>query len=210
MLAALGAGLAAGQAILGVAQGIKGLTMPKPSIPDYEIPQEIYDNMTDAEYWSFIGMPEEQKKLYMDQIAQQGATALSRSADRKGGLGMISTIADQQRKGAQEMAAMDASMRAERQKDLYAARTAMGQQRAMKYEADRSKAEYLRGKRDEMIGAGIQNIGGALGSAANMASAGVFDKLGSRTGSFGGFKRKSFDQETVDAGASYFNSRING
>ena len=74
------------QAALGVGQTIAGLVKKKPEIPEYDIPQEVYDNMTDAEYWSFQGLPEASKQQFVQESKRTGATALSRSADRKGGL----------------------------------------------------------------------------------------------------------------------------
>jgi len=178
-LAAIGAIAGGAQALLGIGQTIKGLTMPKPEIPDYDIPDEIYKNMTDAEYWAFQGMPEAQKQQYIDQIAQQGASALSQSSSRKGGLGMVSSIAEQQRQGARDLLSMDVQARAKNQEGLYRARSAMAQAKDTKYQADTNKAQYEIEQRNDMIGAGMQNIGGAFGSIANMAGAGVFDKLGS-------------------------------
>ena len=171
-IAAVGMGV---QGLLGVGQTIKGLTMPKPEIPDYDIPQEIYDNMTDAEYWSYQGLPDAQKQNYIDQISQQGAGALSRSSSRKGGLGMVSSIAEQQRQGTRELLSMDAQARVRNQERLYTARGAMAQQRGMQQQWGLDKALQERTDRKEMIGAGMQNIAGAFGSAMQGGMTGMFD-----------------------------------
>jgi len=173
-IAAIGAGA---QALLGVGQTVAGLTMPKPDIPDYEIPEEVYQNMTDAEYWSFMGLPDAQKQQFIDQIAQQGASALSASSSRKGGLGMVSSIAEQKRQGARDLLAMDSAARMQNIQNLWGARKDVAAQKVAKYQADTAKSMQLRQERKDMIGAGIQNIAGAFGSVASMASLGGFDDL---------------------------------
>lgn len=175
------------QALLGVGQTIAGLTMPKPSVPDYDIPQEVYQNMTDAEHWALQGLPEAQRQNYIDQISQQGATALAQSGSRKSGMGMIASIAETKRQGSRELLGMDAAARAKNQEMLYSARNAMTQQKGIQQQWSLDKVNQERADRKEMIGAGMQNIGGAFGSAMQGDMLGMFGKgqtkdLGTSTG----------------------------
>jgi hypothetical protein len=154
------------QGILGIGQMVGGLFMPKPEIPDYQIPEEIYKNMTDAEYWSFQGLPEAQKQQFIEQSQRAGATALSQSASRKGGLGLVASVAQQEQDSATQLLSMDAQQRMQNLQNLYRAREVMAGQKGTQQEWKMNKVMYKRQKRDEMIGAGLQNIAGGLGSIA--------------------------------------------
>jgi hypothetical protein len=154
------------QGTLGIAQMIGGLTMPKPDIPDYEISEETYKNMTDAEYWSFQGMPEAQKQQFVEQSQRSGATALSRSTDRKGGLGLVSSIAQQEKDSATQMLSMDSQQRMSNLQNLFRAREVMSEAKDKEFKHDTDKVMYELGKRDEMIGAGMQNFGQSFSTFA--------------------------------------------
>jgi len=163
----------AAQGTMGIAQTIKGLTMPKPDVPDYDIPQEIFDNMTDAEYWSYKGLPEAQKQQFIENSMRAGATAISRSTDRKGGLGMISSIAQQERDSARDLLSMDAQARMSNVDRLLQARRELASAKNTEQEWNMQKILDERAKRDEMIGAGIQNIGQSFSTFAGGAGGGA-------------------------------------
>lgn len=152
------------QAALGIGQMIGGLFMPKPKIPDYEIPQEIYENMTDAEYWSFVGLPEAQKQEFLENSMRTGASALAQSASRKGGLGMVSSIAQQQADSNRQLLTMDAQARMQNIQRFWGARERMAQERSTQQQWKMDKVMYQRQKRDEMLGAGMQNLAGGFGN----------------------------------------------
>ena len=152
------------QAAIGVGQMIGGLFMPKPDIPDYEIPQEIYENMTDAEYWSFVGLPEAQKQQYIEGSMRAGASALSASASRKGGLGMVSSIAQQQSDANRELLTMDTQARMQNLQRYWGARERMAQAKDVQFGHKMDKTMYQLQRRDNMLGAGMQNIAGGFGN----------------------------------------------
>jgi len=154
------------QGTLGIAQMVGGLFMPKPEIPDYEIPQEIYENMTDAEYWSFQGLPEAQKQQFVEQSQRSGATALSQSSSRKGGLGMVSSIAQQQQDANTQLLSMDSQARMQNIHNLWNSRSQMAGYKDKQFGHKMDKTMYKLGKRDEMIGAGMQNFGQSFSTFA--------------------------------------------
>jgi len=171
------------QALLGAGQMIKGLTMPKPDIPEYNIPDEIYKNMTDAEYWSFIGLPEAQKQQFIDQSAQQGAEALSRSSSRKAGMGLVTSIAEQQRQGSRDLLVADTEARMKNLQTFWGAREKIASEKSIKQQFDLGKIETERAERRETIGASVQNIAGAASLFGTMASMGEFGgKKGGKKG----------------------------
>ena len=167
-----------GQGALGISQLIAGAFMPKPDIPDYEIPQELYENMTDAEYWSFVGLPEAQKQQYIEGSMRAGASALSQSASRKGGLGLVSSVAQQQQDANKQLLSMDAQARMQNIRAHWSARERMAQAKDVQFGHKMDKVLYQLQKRDEMMGAGLQNIGSSFstfaGSSATQGSPGGY------------------------------------
>lgn len=156
------------QAALGIGQTIAGLVKKKPEIPEYDIPDEVYKNMTDAEYWALEGMPAASKEKFIQESKRTGATALSRSADRKGGLGLISSIAQQERDDATNMLSMDAEARMGNLDRLFRARDTVTQQKGVKQDWAREKTMAKRDEINQLIGGGIQNIAGAMGTFADL------------------------------------------
>jgi predicted transposase YbfD/YdcC len=181
-----------GQGVLGIGQMIGGLLMPKPDIPDYEIPQELYENMTDAEYWSFVGLPEAQKQQFIEGSARAGASALSQSASRKGGLGLVSSVAQQQQDSNKQLLSMDAQARMQNIRQHWSARERMAQAKDVKFGHDMDKVMYQLQKRDQMIGAGMQNLGGSFSTFAGSSVDQNFGGTYGQTASYGG--GGSFDQ----------------
>ena len=158
------------QAGLGIAQTLAGAIKRKPEIPEYDIPAEVYQNMTDAEYWSFIGLPESQKQQFIDESTRAGAAAISRISDRKGGLGAISTIAQQERDDARTLLNADVTARMNNMQNLYTMRNRMAEEKQFAQGVKRDNVMQERLERNELIGAGLQNVMGAVGTA-DLASA---------------------------------------
>jgi hypothetical protein len=156
------------QAALGIGQTIAGMVKKKPAIPEYDIPQEVYDNMTDAEYWALEGLPPAQKQQFIEQSQRAGATALSRGGERKGGLGLISSIAQQERDAATQMLSMDAQARMSNLDRVFQARERVAAHEGIKQEWARDKALTERQEVNELIGSGLQNIMGAGATGAGV------------------------------------------
>ena len=138
--------------------------------------------MTDAEYWALEGMPAASKAKFIQESKRTGATAISRSADRKGGLGLISSIAQQERDDATQMLSMDAEARMSNLDRLFSARDTVTQQKGVKQEWAREKTMAKRDEINELIGGGLQNIMNAGGTFAALDSAsdspgGIFEDL---------------------------------
>lgn len=158
------------QAAIGIGQTIAGLVKKKPDIPDYDIPQEVWDNMSDAEYWAMEGLPPAQKQQFIEQSQRAGATALSRSSSRKGGLGLVSSIAQQEADAATDLLSMDASQRLSNLQNLYRAREVVAGEKRTQHDYKTQKVMQERGEVDALRGAGLQNIMGAAGTAAGIDS----------------------------------------
>jgi hypothetical protein len=181
----LGLIAAGAQAALGLGQTIAGLARRKPPLPEYDIPQEIYQNMSDAEYQSFIGLPDVQKQQFIEESKRAGATALARSSDRKGGLGLVSGIAQQERDDARMLMTEDATQRLKNLHTFWGMRETMAGEKRLKQQVKRENIMQRRDERAQMIGAGLQNIMGATGTGAAIdtyTEGGLFSSLSGRGG----------------------------
>jgi len=152
------------QAVLGLGQMAAGFFQKKPKLNEYDIPAEILSNMSQAERLSFEGLPEAQKQQYIQNIQRSGATALAGSTSRKGGLGLISSVAQQQGDQYMNLLAADSQARMQNINTLFNARSAMAAEREKKFQIKRENIMEKRSSIDKLRGAGMQNVMGALGS----------------------------------------------
>jgi hypothetical protein len=179
----------AAQAALGLGQAIFGGIKKKqaPDLPTYQIPSELGENLSQAEQLALQGLPEEQKQQYLENIQRSGVSALQQAGTRKAGLGLVSSIQQQQQDAYKELLSQDAGARMMRQRTVMQMRERIAEEKFRKHEADTMRSQILRGEADQMIGAGVQNIGGATGSAASLSS--MFG--GEELFNFGGSARKA-------------------
>ena len=160
-MALLTAGLQTG---IGLAQFGVGLFKKKPKRPKYNIPQEVFENMSDAEYAAFTGLPEEQKSQAISQMRESSTRALYEANTRKAGLGTISQLAGAEQKAQIELAVQDSVARARNLDRLQAARSEVASQREKKFQSQLGAYQEKKQERDRLIGAGLQNIMGGVGS----------------------------------------------
>jgi hypothetical protein len=167
-----GMGLVAGigQIGLGIGQLAKARKMEYPELQQYDIPDEYLENMSQAELMSFIGLPQAQKQEFVENIQRAGATALKEAGTRKGGLGIIPSIQQQQQDAYKSLLSADAKARQENINILLTARSAYGEQKTMEQQREFDVTAEKRGLRQEMMGAAFQNIGGGLGTMAGGAT----------------------------------------
>jgi hypothetical protein len=190
----LALGALAIQGGLGLGQLIGGLVKKKPIIPEAEIPQEIYENMTDAEYWSYVGMPEAQKQQYIDNITRSGASALGNIQSRKGGLGAVSQIAQNETDAYRDLLSMDENRRFQNQQMLYGARERMAAEKARVDDINRSIKLDERDRRDQLIGSGLQNMMNTAGTLGTVSS--FFPEMTAGLKGLFGKKGKALPEDT--------------
>jgi len=87
---AIGTGLNTG---FGIYQAYKGNQIAKNAVrPEYEIPQEIRDNLTDAEIQAMEGLPAAQKNVLMQNIQRSTQSGMGALDDRKAGLSGLAKL----------------------------------------------------------------------------------------------------------------------
>jgi len=159
-----------GQVGLGIGQIARARKMEYPELEQYNIPDEYLENMSDAEVQALIGLPEAQKREFIENIQRTGATAMQQAGTRKGGLGLVSNIFQQQQDAWKSLLTADVSARQKNIAQLMGARREMGAQETFKQQRGFDIVAEKRLERQQMLGAGFQNIGGGLGTMAGGAT----------------------------------------
>jgi len=164
------AGASAGaKAITGASQTAKGKKALKRAIdPGYKIPDEFKRNLGQAEQMSKVGLPSEQYNLASTNIqrnTQAGLRQLGRMSNPFAG------IAGLQRGQNDAFAQLDASNANARRQNLLNSmnvrRDLAGQKLAQQQYAQQGYFDKVN-QANAMIGAGRQNVAGALGSIGNI------------------------------------------
>ncbi len=183
-LLAVGLGISAaagiGQSIQGASQVSKSRKeMENLTKPEYIIPDEIKQNLTDAEQRQYYGLPDAQKREFLNNMQQSSTDALRSSATRRGGLQMVSNIQEQQNQMSNQLMIQDVQAREAKVSQLVDARREMAQQRIQKFAHEfsdySSQLDYLRSQES----AGIQNIFGGIDQVAStVTNAGTMMAMG--------------------------------
>ena len=169
-----GAVIAGGSAI---AQGVTGAKQMKDAReaqenlvkPEYQIPQEIFDNMTLAERRMYEGLPDIQKQEFLNNIQNQTRQALSSASTRKAGLGLVSDLYAQEQSGLQQLMIADVKAREANIEKAMAARKEVAQAKLQKFEHDYSDYSAQLDYHRSAESAGMQNIFGALDTLGSTA-----------------------------------------
>jgi len=159
----------AAQTGLGIYQAVKGFNLANQDRPQYSIPQEILDNLTDAEVQALRGMPAEQKQQFIDNIMRSQQASMQALADRKSGLSGIGTINQNAMDSYRKMLSMDAQQRQKNEQALISQRDVVADYRDKVFQQnemnpfleDMQAAEALKGS-------GFRNIMGGVSSGAKM------------------------------------------
>jgi len=178
----LGLIAAAGQAAIGIGQMAAGFFQKKPKLNEYEIPAEIWANMSQAERMSYEGLPAAQKEQYIQNIQRAGATALAGNTSRKGGLGLIASVAQQQSDDYMNLLSADSQARMANIDRLFTARQVTAAEKEKQFQIKRENILEKRGAIDKLRGAGMQNTAGAFGAFASLNGGNSLTELSKKTG----------------------------
>ncbi len=180
------AGMASGAATMAGVQYVKGKHDAKKAEkrrPVYEIPDEIKQNLSQAQVMALEGLPTEQKMQFVNNQKQGTAYGLSQIGSRKGGLAGVSNLYEQEAQGQANLLAMDAQARRQNLLGLSQQRGIMADYRGQSYQLNQYNPWAEKRKQDEArTGALFQNLMSAGGVAAGGVGA-----MG------GGTKKKDID-----------------
>jgi len=157
------------QAGFGVYQGIKGNQLAKDAIrPEYQIPEEISQSLSDAEIAALEGLPQAQKDAFLQNVQRSTATSLNALGDRQAGLAGISSVQQNEQDAMTKLLSMDAQARQSNMNNLYDQRNTMAGYKDKAFQINEMQPFEAQAQAAEaMKGAGIQNVAGGLTGAAN-------------------------------------------
>lgn len=135
--------------------------------PVYQVPEEIKQNLTQAQQQALQGLPEEQKRQYIENIQRGSAQSLSASQSRKGGLSGVTAINQQQGQAYNQMLSMDAQARRENQRALMQQRGVMADYKDQAFQFNVVDPYYEKIAGDKQRS---QDLAQNLTSAGGMAS----------------------------------------
>lgn len=168
------AGIAAAPAII---QGIQGFSQKKKGKdilknlqrPTYEIPDEISANLSDAQRQVAEGLPEEQKRQFIQNIERASTGALSGMSSRKAGLAGLGNIVQGQNDSFYDLMVADVQAKKEAQSKLEQARREMAGYKDKSFELNQlTPFEDKRAEGQALYGAGLQNISSGLDTVSSI------------------------------------------
>lgn len=148
--------------------------------PEYQIPDEIKNNLTMAQQQALEGLPEEQRKIFIENIQRSSANAISQAQDRRSGLVGLTGIAQSESDAYRNLLAMDVAARQANQANVVAANKEMAAYKDQEFEANQMEPyRYKQNQANAMIGSGMQNLFGAAQGAAMQS---IYNPKDSATG----------------------------
>lgn len=167
--------------------------------PTYEIPQEIQQNLTQAQNMALQGLPEEQKQQYLSNLQRGSAQALASSSSRGGGLAGIANINQQQNDAYGNLLSMDSQARNQNQQLLMGQRQTMADYKDQAFQINKVNPYYEKtSQNNAMMGAGMQNMSQGF-QAGNTGGSGGYENTGG----------KSQQQVTPQSGNQYYSPNGN-
>lgn len=170
-----------GKQTFGYYQYLKGLKQKEGLVrPEYQIPEEIKQNLTQAQLMAIEGLPAEQKRQYIENIQRNMTSNLAALTGRKGGLVGVSGLAQTEADAYKDLLGMDVAAREAKKAEVMTQRAAMGDQKALQWQINQMQP-YLQkfGEAQGLMKTGAENqaIGAAEYAKLNMDLLGVGTKL---------------------------------
>lgn len=157
--------------ITGAAQFIKGRNILKNAErPVYEIPEEIAKNMSIADRMAMQGLPDEQKRQFVENLNRQTGSVLSGFTSRKAGLTGLTDLAQSQNDAFKNLAVEDAAAKQANQLAAMQQRNIMASYRDKAFEYNKAQpyADTV-AEGQALTGAGMQNAFAGIDEAAGTA-----------------------------------------
>ena len=167
----LGAVNGIAQTGIGAAQYFSGRKMAKNNVrPDYQIPDTIKQNLSQAQMTALEGLPPAAKEQYINNLQRSANFGLSAMSSRKGGLAGLGALQQNQNDAYNNLLSQDAIAHQNNQAGLMNARTQYAGFQDKQFELNKLNT-YLQKQQTAqgLQGAGIQNAFGGLNTLSNTA-----------------------------------------
>ncbi len=127
--------------------------------PDYNIPPEIQQNLTEANQRALEGLPAAQKQEYVNQLANSAAYSNANLGSLNAGLRGVAGANNQFNTGYGNLLSSDSAARANNQNAVYGMRDAMANYKDKSFQLNKENPYYeMVAKSQALQGAGMQNI----------------------------------------------------
>lgn len=174
---AIAGGAAAIKGLLGIGQAVAGGIKMRKALrnrPDYTIPEEYQQNVAMADNLMNLGMPREQYLAQLQGINRNQSFGLRMLGDRRSALAGVGNLVQQSNDAQLNLNAADATMRRDSKFRATGmkmnANYQLGMQKLAKQQWDKFNPYLAKlNQAQGLIGAGMQNIGGALDMGAMLA-----------------------------------------
>ena len=175
---ALGAALL--QAGTGAAQAIKGRQIAKRTVrPTYSMPESVRKNLAMDEANANVGMNAASKQIAMQGIDRGTAAVLNAGSSRRAGLAGLAGVVTSNNDAFSNLAAMDEMARLRNQEKLRETRNTVAGYEDKAWQLNKFDPYQMKVEESQALkGAGMQNIGGALNTAAMVGMTGMGDGTG--------------------------------
>lgn len=132
-----------------------------------EIPGALLDNQRLATQMAGQGMPSEQYAQAQKNIDRQNNLAIMRAANRRAGIGLISTIQQNTNDANSNLDARNALMRLQNERTLLGVNSQVAGYQNQKYQGDYNYARSLQGAGNQNINSGIDEGIAGIGSGVS-------------------------------------------
>ena len=150
--------------------------------PEYKIPNELYESLSDAEKSQVEGLPAEQKAEFVKNIERTQQSSLKASAERKGGLLGLQSSTSQETDAYTNLVQMDASARKQsklqKKSEIERARARIARAKGEEFNVRENRYQQGLASAQGLIGAGEQNF---MGGVSGLSSTAI-GAIGSRQG----------------------------
>lgn len=163
--------------LLGLNQYYKGKKMLKNNQrPTYSIPDEVRQNLTQAQQDALQGLPEEQRQMFLSNIQRGSAMGLNQLSGRKAGIAGVAALNQNQNDAYANLLSMDSQARMQNKGILMNQRQNMADYKDQAFQINKLNPYYEKQAEGlAMKGAGMQNLANGYqiagsGSASNSAN----------------------------------------
>lgn len=188
---------------IGALQAVKGRkTLRDNQRPEYQIPNEIKQNLTDAQLQEIEGLPAAQRNAYIQNIDRGMAAGLAAGSDRNAGLAGLGSMVSASNDAFTNLLSMDAQARQQNRQNLAMQRQNMAQYKDQAFDINKMQP-YIENQvsGDSMLGSGLTNMMDAFQTSAAMAHESGAGEGGLMKGLFNRNKKLN---GTMNPSASYW------
>lgn len=143
--------------------------------PQYVIPEDVMQNLTQAQQMAMEGLPDEQKRQFLSNIQRSGAFALNQIGDRRGGLVGLAALNENMNQSYANMLAQDSAARINNQQALMGQRQNVADYKDQAFQFNKVNPYYEKVAENNASQAAMMNN---INNAGQVAAYGLMGQQG--------------------------------